>query len=38
MPKVPLIANLCNGVKSLTEEDKIAEFKLLMEKLYPYMD
>lgn len=37
MPNVPLIANLCNS--AITPEDqKIDEFKLLMEELYPYVD
>jgi dihydroorotate dehydrogenase len=37
MPNVPLIANLCNSAGTSTLEGKIAEFKLLMEKLYPYV-
>jgi dihydroorotate dehydrogenase len=37
MPKVPLIANLCNSAVTSTLEEKIIEFKQLMEKLYPYV-
>lgn len=37
MPSVPLIANLCNSANT-KEEDKVDEFRLLMEKLYLYVD
>jgi dihydroorotate dehydrogenase len=37
MPKIPLIANLCTSAGNSSTEGKIEEFKLLMTKLYPFV-